>query len=88
MIVCGLFIHISITICQSVASHKYIQITGFTSNIFSWGAFEIKLMCPSCDMSRAIAHALWCLLSNDLNDTLLAGMLNDAPLSWFVHYNI
>ena len=24
-----------------------------------WGAFGMKLMCPSCDTSRAIAHALW-----------------------------
>ena len=23
------------------------------------GAFGIKLKCPSCDTSRAIAHALW-----------------------------
>ena len=41
-------------------------------------AFGMKIMCPSCDTSRAIAHALWRLLSNDLNDTLLTGMLNAA----------
>ena len=38
----------------------------------------MKLMCPSCDTGRAIAHAMWRLLSNDLNDTLLTGMLNAA----------
>ena len=38
--------------------------------------------------SRAIAHALWRLLSNDLNDTLLTGMLNAARLTCFAHYNI
>ena len=48
----------------------------------------MKLMCPSSDTSRAIAHALCRLLSNDLNDTLLTVMLNAAPLSWFVLYNI
>ena len=38
----------------------------------------MKLMCPRYDTSRAIAHALWRLQSNDLNDTLLTGMLNAA----------
>ena len=27
----------------------------------SRGVFGMKLMFPSCDTSRAIAHALWCL---------------------------
>ena len=38
--------------------------------------------------SRAIAHALWRIQSNDLNDTLLTGMLNAARLSCFAHYTI
>ena len=51
-------------------------------------AFVMKIMCPSCDTSRAIAHALWRPLSNDFNGTLLTGMLNAARLSCFAHYNI
>ena len=54
----------------------------------SRAAFGMEIMCPSCDTSRAIAHALWRLLSNDLNDTPLTGMLNAARLSCFAHCNI
>ena len=54
----------------------------------SLAAFGMKIMCSSCDSSRAIAHVRGVCKSNDLNDTLLTVNAKCRTLFWFLHYTI
>ena len=63
--------------------HKVLLVDA-TSNLHPWQhsiCRKIVVYVVYSLTSRAIPHALWRLLSNDFNDTLLTEMLNAARLS-------